>query len=261
MLRGMDARRLGGLHRTLRHRLGLRQVDVAKRSRVSRNKISDIELGRLDGVPAGDLERSFAALEAKLAYTVSRRGAELDRLLDEGHARLASLVASILRGFGWLVEVEVTFARCGDRGSIDLLAWHPATRTLLVIEIKTEIGSIEGLLRPLDMKVRQAARTAIERFKWQPAVVARLVALPESSANRRLVAGHADLLRVALPDRSRAVRAWLRQPTGSLRGLWFLSAAADVGVKRNPSAVRRIRRPGMPASESGHAVFQSARCR
>lgn len=242
----MDLRRVGHLHRALRYRLKLRQVDVAKKSGVSRTTISDIETGRLERVSLADLERSILALGARLDISIIG-GPSFDRLLDEGHARLAALVASHLKQLGWVVEFEVTFSRMGERGSIDILAWHAATRSLLVVEIKTELVSVEGLLRPLDAKVRLAPDIGA-RFGWRPGSVSRLVALPENSTARRTVARHADVLRAALPARSHQVRVWLASPAGTLRGMWFLSTAAAAGVTANPSSIQRV-----PAAKPGRS--------
>ena len=112
---------------------------------MSRTTISDIETAKLDRVSLTDLERSVLSLGARLDISIIG-GPSLDRLIDEGHARLGALVAAELKKFGWIVEFEVTFSRMGERGSIDLLAWHAATRALLVVEIKTELVSLEGLL-------------------------------------------------------------------------------------------------------------------
>jgi hypothetical protein len=185
----------------------------------------------------------FEALGARVEIDVAWQGAGLDRVLDEGHARLSGQVATLLRRWAWEIEVEVSFAHFGKRGSIDLLAWHQPTATLLVIEIKTELGSVEGLLRPLDRKVRLAPGIARERFGWQPRLVGRLVVFPEDATVRRGVARQAALLRIALPDGSREVRHWLRTPKGTLRGIWFLSPAHGTSTTRNPSSVRRVRRP------------------
>jgi transcriptional regulator with XRE-family HTH domain len=243
----VDVRKVGRVHRALRYRLKWRQVDVAKKSGVSRTTISDIETGNLDRVSLTDLERSVLSLGARLDVSIIG-GPSLDRLLDEGHARLAALVASHLKKFGWVVEFEVTFSRMGEHGSIDILAWHAATRSLLVVEIKTELVSVEGLLRPLDVKVRLAAEVAA-RFGWRPFTVSRLVALPENSTARRTVARHADTLRAALPARSHEVRRWLAAPNGALRGMWFLSNAAAAGITANPSSIRRVRAPKARSAE------------
>ena len=101
-----------------------------------------------------------------MTITASWRGAALDRMLDELHARLVSAILQILDRYGWISEVEVSFAVFGDRGSIDVLAWHSVECALLVIEVKTELGSLDGLLRPLDVKVRRARQIGLERFGW-----------------------------------------------------------------------------------------------
>ena len=69
---------------------------------------------------------------ASCASTLLFRGAELDRLLDEGHAALLGAVARRLEALGWEVRPEVSFAVFGERGSIDLVAWHATSGTLLV---------------------------------------------------------------------------------------------------------------------------------
>lgn len=63
--------------------------------------------------------------------------AEVTKLLDAGHARLADRVVGLLRAAGWAVIVEYTFSHYGERGSVDIVAWHAAARTLFIVEIKT----------------------------------------------------------------------------------------------------------------------------
>lgn len=198
-----------------------------------------------------ELERCFAALDARLEVRATWAGAGLDRLLDEEHARLSGQVVELLRRRGWSAEVEVSFSRYGERGSIDVLAWHGVVRSLLVIEIKSELGSIEGLLRPLDAKARLAPWIARERFGWHARSTSRLVVMPEERTARRRVERHAGVLRVALPTGSRDVRAWLRQPDGQIAGIWFLSYGATARRTRNPSAVQRVRRKTAQAHKRG----------
>jgi transcriptional regulator with XRE-family HTH domain len=238
----MAQRSLGQVHRAIRVRLGLRQDDLSKASGVSRQKISRLERNLLGELAWGDMQALFAALGGRLDARVSWHGAALDRLLDEGHARLAGRVVSLLKGLGWLTQVEVSFSEFGERGSIDILAWHAGQQILLVVEIKTELASLDGLLRPLDIKVRLAPKLARERFGWQAATVGRVVVLPEDSSGRRAVSRHESLLGTALPARSHDVRRWLAHPQGPIAGLWFLSEDRTVSTTRNPSAVRRVRR-------------------
>lgn len=191
----------------------------------------------------GSLDAIASALGARLTLVVHWNGADLDRAIDEGHARLTAIVIDRLGKLGWTSRVEVSYSVFGERGSIDVLAWHAATATLLVIEIKTELGSIEGLLRPLDAKVRLASRIAREQVGWHAARVAAIVVFPESDAVRRQVRRHAGVLDLALPATSREIGSWVRKPTGAVRGRWFISDSRRLGVNPNPSSIRRVRAP------------------
>jgi len=130
----MNGQRLGRLHRLLRHRAGFTQAELSARCDVARWKIVKLEVGALNDLDFGDAERLLGALDARLEVRAWYHGAAGDRR------------------YGWQCRVEVSFADYGERGSIDLLGWHAATRTLVGEKIKSELGAIEGTLRPLDMK-------------------------------------------------------------------------------------------------------------
>lgn len=189
------------------------------------------------------------ALDADVLISVRWRGGELDRLLDEGHAVVLGHVAELLRTFGWITESEVTYSLYGERGSIDLLAWHAPTRTLLVIEIKTELTSVEATLRKHDEKARLAARVAAERYGWRAASTARLLVLPNLSTARRRVECHRAVLDAAYPFRGEALRAWIRQPTHRdptrrpVAGLLFVSPAHAVRGRRRAITRKRVSTP------------------
>jgi transcriptional regulator with XRE-family HTH domain len=219
------------------------QADVSAKSGVGRNKISELENENLSRLTLPETERCFGALGATLRVTVDWGGAALDRLIDEGHARLVGAMSELLRQLGWAVEFEVTFARFGERGAIDILAWHARTGTLLIVEIKTELGSLERLLRPLNMKVRLAPVIALQQFGWRGVTSTKLLVLPDDRNARRTVARHAAVLDHAFPSRTRQVRRWLAEPSGQLDGLMFLTSAQLVGAMRNPSTVHRVRHP------------------
>ena len=243
MLAPMDNVRIGRNLRALRHHHGWRQEDVGRRSRTSQDFVSRAEQGRLDGMPIGRLRALAAALDAELVVTLRWRGGDLDRLLDEGHAAVCGAVTSWLTRLGWELQPEVTFAIYGERGSIDLLAWHAPTRTLLVIEVKTELVSVEETLRRHDTKTRLARDIALERFGWRPVHVSRLLILPESRTHRLRVERHDVLLRRTYPGRSSALRAWLRNPIGPISGLAFLSVTHAMRGGRGPLSRKRINRP------------------
>lgn len=239
----VNGRQLARAHRALRIRQALRQSDVAERSGVGRWKVVDLEAARVDDLTVGVIERCFATLGAGIRLGADWHGAALDRLFDERHARLVGLVVEFLRRRGWRIEVEVSFSQRGDRGSIDVFAWHPVRFALVVFEIKSELGGLDPLLRPLDVKFRLAPAIA-NRFGWRPVrSVSRIVVCPEDRTVRRQAARHEAVLSQALPARGHQVRRWLAEPDSAIAGLWFMSDVAGTDGKRNPSAVRRVRRP------------------
>jgi len=160
----VDGYRLGRLHRILRHRAGLTQEALALKCGVGRWKIVKLEAGKLDDLRVGDVERSLGALDARLDVRAWYHGAAGDRLLDQRHAALVGAAVELLRAYGWRAQVEVSFSNYGDRGSMDVLGWHAPSRALVVEEVKSEIGSIEGTLRPFDVKYRLAATIARDRL-------------------------------------------------------------------------------------------------
>ena len=174
---------------------------------------------------------------------MSWRGGLLDRILDERHAALVERVTALLRASGWEVRVEVSFSHFGERGSFDVLAWHAATRSLVAIEVKSELTAIEATLRAFDIKRRLAGVIARERFGWDPASVSCLLVLPEDSTVRRRIAEHAGTFASAFPTPGSKVRGWLRRPVGSINAVWLSSASQVVTRKRRPLTPHRVRRP------------------
>src|SRR3954469_23861250 len=81
-------------------------------------------------------------------------GADLDRLLDEGHARLTDHVVQRLRAAAWDCLVEATFSIDGERGSIDILATHESSGHVLVVEVKTVVPDMQAMLAAIDRKTR-----------------------------------------------------------------------------------------------------------
>ena len=250
----MDDTGLGRRFRALRHRLGWRQQDVGERAGISQDVISFAELGRIEDVSVRALRRHARALGAELRIELWFRGAELDRLIDEGHAALVGAVASRLLSLGWEVHPEVSFAVYAERGSIDLVAWHAASRTLLVIEVKTELASLEETLRRHDAKVRLASRVVAEWFGWHPVRVARLLVLPDETTPRRQVQRHDEVLRTAYPLRGRALRAWLREPSSSIAGLAFVPSTKDGRTAARATSRRRISCPKSSRVQPGTVV-------
>lgn len=222
--------RIGRSVRAIRLRLRLRQSDVAARARVSRSSISLLERGFADRLSVATIEAIAAALGARLATRLTWHGPDLDRLLDADHAALQAAVKRRLERWGWLVRVEVSFNRYGERGRIDLLAWHPLRRVLLVVEIKTDLVDTQALLGAMDLRVRLAPMLA-RGFGWDvQRVVPAIVFLDDRTTRRRLAAVDTLFDRYAL--RGRAAISWLRQPIEPVTGLLWVTKLTTARVVR-----------------------------
>lgn len=226
----------------MRRRRGLLQADVAESAGVSQELISLIERGHGDRVSVRVLLAVAGALDARLVLQIRWRAGDLDRLLDADHSVVAAAMIQLLRAYLWDTRVEVTYSSRGATGSIDILAWHAPTGSLLVIEIKTEITSTEATLRRLDEKTRLAAAVARERFGWVATTVSKLLVIEDSSTNRRRVAGGSALFDAALPAEGAATRAWFRTPHGAVAGRIFLSPSNGGGGIQGAGGRHRVRR-------------------
>jgi transcriptional regulator with XRE-family HTH domain len=242
----MDDAAVGRALYVLRRRARLRQRDLAAKAGVSHDTVSRVELGRIDGMTHGVVRRIFAAAGASVRLDIRWHGAALDRLLDERHATLQAATAGALDALGWEVRPEVTYSEYGERGSIDLLALHAGRRSAAVIEVKTELVSIEATLRKLDEKVRLVPTIVMRQDGWRPVSIARIVVLPGDSSNRRRVELHRSTLGKGLPARAKELRAWLRGQSAAgvaatIGGIWFLSPADHMRLRQPVAGRGRVR--------------------
>ena len=253
----MDPVKLAGDLRLLRSRRGWTQRRLAAEAGVSRWAVAEIEAGRGDRITPRQLIRVVSALGAYLQVRILYQGEGLDRLRDRRHAALVEAMVAQLRADGWDVATEVTFSVYGERGSIDILAFHAPSGTLLIIEVKSVVPDVGGMLATLDRKVRLAPDLARARG-WPVGTIARLLVLPEDSSARRRVTDHQATFANAFPARNVEVNRWLRRPSGPMSGpvpgsmsgpvpgsmsgpmsgLMFLSSARRDGQRRPPRSTR-----------------------
>jgi transcriptional regulator with XRE-family HTH domain len=215
------------------------QADLASVAGVSRQFVTDLEAGHAGRATIKRIERVCHAVGAELDVRVRWRGEGLDRLLDEAHADLVALVLELLRACDWEAAVEVTFNDFGDRGSVDVLGWHPTTRSLLIVEVKSVIADAQGTLMPMDRKGRLGRKIAVP-FGWDPGTISKLLVVWEGTTNRRRIARAAPVFDAALPMRGRSVRRWLQRPSGHLAGMLFLSDAGGSGPRRRSTGRTRV---------------------
>ncbi len=214
---------------------------MAARAGVSQSFISLVERGHLDRVSLETLRAVARVLDIRLDLYARWRGGSLERLLSARHSRLAeSVAADFAPRDGWRIAPEVSFSIYGERGAIDILAFHVPSRSLLVIELKTEIVDINEMLGTLDRKHRLAAAIARER-DWNPVSTSRWLIVSRDRTNLRHIAAHRAVLRAAFPTDGRAMGQWLRAPHGPVSAMSTWPDTTPGGTR--PGRGQRVRPP------------------
>lgn len=219
----MDTRRVGRIIAAVRREKRLRQVDVARRAGLSQSAVSRLERGRLDAMTLRAVERVARALDIDLRLEARWHGGAGDQLVDRGHARLVEWIVARLRRAGWEVVVEFTFNHYGERGSVDVLAFHAATRSLLLVEVKTRLHDLQAFLSTFDRKVRVVPGLVLHDLGWDATSVSRMLVLTDTTANRSLVERHRSSLDLTLPGRAAEARRVVRDPGRAVGAIWFVT--------------------------------------
>jgi transcriptional regulator with XRE-family HTH domain len=247
----MDSmQRCSASFRAVRIKRGWRQIDVSMRAHLDRSVVSTIERGHLERVSIGALLKIARVLEIQVTWSTRWKAGDLDRLLAGRHARLHEAVASWFVSTlpEWVLAPEVSFSIFGERGVIDILAWHPGRRALLVIELKTDIVDVNQLMGSMDQRRRLAWQIARDRG-WDPLTVSTWVLVAGGRTNRARLAAHRTVLRTAFPVDGRVMAGWLRQPDRSMDALslWdrpdAKSGVADMAARHRvrPSRLKAAR--------------------
>jgi len=219
----MDTDRLGRAFRAIRLATHEGQRAVARRAGVSQSAYSRIERGRLASVKVSTLARIACSLDAELVLDLRYQGGRIDRLIDRAHAALVQYLLRQLEAAGWQSIVEFSFNVFGERGSVDVLAWHAPTRTLLIVEVKSRILDLQALLLSLGRKLRLVPNEARRELGWDAEAVGRILLVPGSTEARRLIERHRAIFDASLPAGTPAVCQWIRDPRGPIAGVWLVS--------------------------------------
>ncbi|HEX2756021.1 MAG TPA: hypothetical protein VHM48_11185, partial [Candidatus Limnocylindrales bacterium] len=195
--------------------------------------------GELLRIAWADLVAVAEAVGARLDLDIRWQGERIDRLLDERHSATADVLVGLLRRYGWMAEVEVSFAIYAERGSIDVVGRHPLTRMIATFEVKASIGDANQTIIGVDRKARLAPEIARERG-WVCRGVARFLVIADSTTSRSRVTRHAEIFGTAFPLRGRDCVAWLRSPTTPPpSGLFFVNVPNDHTTGATRQRVRR----------------------
>jgi transcriptional regulator with XRE-family HTH domain len=236
--------RLGSAIRLIRQRRRWTQQELGARAGVSKSTISRIERGHVRTLSVATIQDVAGELDIRIDLVPRWRSGDLDRLLNRRHSNLHELVAS---WFGevvpdWVLAPEVSYSIYGERGVIDILAWHPGRRALLIIELKTDIVDVNDLVGSADKRRRLARAIAKERG-LDPATVSVWVVVAPGRTNQRRLATHRRMLRTAFPSDGRTIHGWLRNPVGAVSALSMWPDSTPGKPRQDLTPVREARRP------------------
>ena len=191
---------------------GWTQAHLAERAEVSRTLVSKVECGRRP-VSIASVAAIADALGSLVQLTIkSPLLVRSSTIHDSVHARCCAYAQRRLERAGWLVTREVPIGSGGTRGWIDLLAFHPGSGAVLVIEIKTEIDDLGRIERTLGWYEREAVRAAREHG-WTPRAVSSALLAIDSLAVAEALAGARITVGRAFPVGATTLAAWIADPT------------------------------------------------
>jgi transcriptional regulator with XRE-family HTH domain len=174
----------------LRIRRGWRQCDVAVKARLSPAVIGRHENGAVGSLST--LARHAAVFGLRPELRLLGRAGQLPRLTDEEHAAMVESMAGWFREAGLLTETEASFSEWGERGRIDLLAFDPRSRTVVIVEVKTQLLDLQDLFGALNVKERLVS-TIAERRGWVVRRRVTILAVAASASNRKIIRTHPAL--------------------------------------------------------------------
>lgn len=208
--------------RSLRQALGWSQRELARRAGSSQTTVSAVELAARPVLTFAAASSLLRAMGARLVVSVDAPFlGDRARQRDAAHVRLAASTIQRLRRSGWDARAEVEIGGDRSRGWIDILAFHPASRVLLVIELKTEIHDLGQIERSLGWYEREA-RPAAGRFGWRPTRLTGVLLLLATEANDARLAANRSAMDLGFPVRSRDLDGVIRrteQPEGAGRAV------------------------------------------
>lgn len=216
--------------RSIRVAVGIGQRAVGARINRSQGYVSLVERGRVAGLSIAEADVIARSLGATLVL-----GVEAPVLLggarqrDAAHARCVAYVARRLAAAGWIVRREVAIGTRERPGWIDILAFNPEARVLLVIEVKTDLVDIGGLERQLDWYEREA-RNRSRDLGWEPSRIMATALVLATAANDERIRANSISLRQVFPLRWRDLMSVIRgaQPNGSGWGLAMIDPRSRV---------------------------------
>lgn len=199
---------LGQEVRRSRRRLRLTQGQLAARVGVHQTWISDIELGRGDGVPLATWVSLGVALDRPLAISFSKAIDPASTLADAGHLEMQEVVLGLAAATGRAAVVERPSRPEDPSHSTDIAIRDDPHRTLILVEAWNTFGDLGAAIRSTTRKVAEVA--AAEAGRPRPYRVVTVWLVRASATNRALISTYPSLFAATFDGSS---RAWVKALT------------------------------------------------
>jgi transcriptional regulator with XRE-family HTH domain len=248
---------LGSAIRDGRHARRWTQEALGHRARVSRSMIGAVE-GGWANPSLGVLERIAGALGAELVLDL-RLATVIGRAdrADAAHARCVAAARRALERHGFICAVECEIVDGRLRGWIDLLAFDPVSSLLLVVEVKTELRDLGGLLRQVGWYQRTAGAIA-QRRGWHVRRTVAVVVFLATDANDASLVANREAITASFPIRGRAARDLLTGSAVTPGSGWALSMIDPRRRRDSVWAASRLDGRRTPAPYRSYADFMTA---
>lgn len=255
--------RLGELVRDARRLAGWTQAELAHRAATTQSAISRLERGISSPLDVLVVDRVLTALGFSASLDIDGRHlADRRRQREPVHARMNGFLASSLERRGFRTALEVQVGDPSPRGWIDLLAFRPLDRALIVDETKGDLPDVGAFQRSLAFYERNA-RAAANRLGWSPTRVVVLGAMLDSATIAARLGENRQLIGRAFPSPVDRLLAWIDDPRAPAPFGWTLATCDPasrsvawlrppmLGTRRQPvayadyaDAATRLRRAG-----------------
>jgi transcriptional regulator with XRE-family HTH domain len=238
--------RLGELVRDARLLVGWTQSELAHRAATTQSAVSRLERGVAQPLDMLVVDRVLAALGFRASLDIDGRHlGDRRRQREPVHARMNGFLASNLARRTFRTALEVPIGDESPRGWIDLPAFRPLDRALIVNETKGELPDVGAFQRSLAFYERNAREVA-NRLGWRPTRVIVLGTMLDSATVATRLAENRELIERAFPSPVDRLLEWVDDPGAPAPFAWTLATcdpASRSATWLRPPMLRARRRP------------------
>jgi transcriptional regulator with XRE-family HTH domain len=177
--------------------------ELSDRVGVDQTRISQIELGKGDGVPLSLWIAIGLALDQPLAVAFSRPLGETQGPSDAGHLAMQERLLQLARETGRTATFELPTRPADPSRSIDVCVRDARHRVLIIEEAWNTFGDVGAAARSTARKRVEAADLAATIDGGAPYRVASVWVVRPSATNRALLARYPGVFAAACPGSSR----------------------------------------------------------